>query len=132
MDKFDGLANGSGMFYPTGFMVALIPVRQDADDAATELRNMLFEDVREFSPQEILDHVDQIKANQSFFSRLSVAFSESELPANMALQQVKLGCNTVMVRVDDEAAVQRARALINKHNPRMLAYWGKWRVTQYS
>ncbi len=132
MDKFSGLSNDSGLFYPTGFVVALIPNAQDASAAAQSLRDAAFADVREFSPQEILDHVDLIKSNQSFFNRLTVAFSEAELPANLALQQVRLGCYTVMAHVDDETAVERARALIKSHNARMIAYWGKWRVMQFS
>jgi hypothetical protein len=131
MDKFAGLSNGNGMFYPTGFVVALVPSREDAEATAADLREAAFSDVREFAPQEIIDHVSEIKANRSFFDRLTIALSESELSANRALQQVEQGCYTVMTQATDDAAVARARALMRRHNARMTAYWGKWQVNMF-
>jgi hypothetical protein len=132
MDKFVGLANDSGMFYPTGFVVALIPNRAEADAAAAALRDKAFSDVREFTPEEIISHTEMIKANRSFFDRLSIALSESEWPAQVALDHVKLGCYTVMAQANDEADVERARALLNEHQARMTAYWGKWQVAVFT
>jgi hypothetical protein len=132
MDKFAGLANSSGLFYPTGFVVALIPNQTDADATAEELRQNKFSDVREFTPQEIIDHLDQIKANQSFWSRLSTALSESEMPAQTALQQVKLGCYAVMAQVEDDKDVEKARDLMHAHNARMTGHWSKWNVRLFS
>ncbi len=131
MDKFAGLANGQGMFYPTGFVVALIANRADADAAAEDLRAQSFSDVREFSPQEIIDHVEQIKANRTFFDRLSNALSEAEVPAAIALDYVKQGCYVVMAQASDDATAARARDVISRHNPRLTAHWSKWRVAMY-
>jgi hypothetical protein len=131
MDKFAGLANNQGMFYPAGFVVALIPNRADADATADDLRDKAFSDVREFSPQEIIDHLAEIKSNQSFFDRLSNALSEAEVPAAIALDYVKQGCYVVMTQAPDDATAARARDLISQHNARLTAHWSKWRVAMF-
>jgi hypothetical protein len=132
VDKFAGLANSAGLFYPTGFVVALIPNRGDADATAEDLRQNAFRDVREFTPQEIIDHLDEIKQNRSFWDRLTNAMSESEMPAQTALQQVKAGCYAVMAQVDDDVELSKARALMHAHNARMTGHWTKWNVRLYN
>lgn len=120
------------MFYPAGFFVALMPDGATASAAAADLRDKSFGDVREFTPQELLEHTEQIKANRSFFDRLSVALSESEVPAALALSRVQQGCHAVLAQANSEDDVKRLRELMARHPANMTAYWGKWRVSVYN
>lgn len=128
--KFDGIDNNLGTLYPKGFIVALFASGDDAANASDALKAAGFEDVRLFTPDEVLTHVAAVRSKQSLFDKIRLALAEESTQADMFLDDVKKGAHTVMVHAEDAKHIEKARPILKVHNVGKAGHYGTWTMTE--
>ena len=127
--KFEGIETDYGLLYPTGFIVAMFATADDAQKTAHALTDAQFSDVRLFSNQELSQHVAALQSQQSFIDRVRVELDESKAASDVFLERVKEGNHAVLVRAEDEDAIQRALPILRPYNPGLMEHYEKWTRT---
>jgi|GEM_PF-2975689 len=130
MDSNEGIITGSGMFYPKGFVVALVNEPDGTDTIRQHLRDANFDDVRVFNSQEILADVKLIEGRQSFFDRVKMSLSEEGTPREMYLEQIKNGASMVLVRAHSNETIASAQAILKAHGGQRMAYYGEGTIRE--
>lgn len=130
MDSIEGILTKTGMFYPTGFVVALIMPPADPQTLGQQLREAGFADVRVFTSKEILADVQRIESKQSFFDRLANSLSEEGTPREMYLERIKQGGTMVLAKADSNAKASEAHAILKAGGGFGIAHYGEGTITQ--
>lgn len=129
MDSNEGLITHSGMFYPTGFIAALVKDAGQVGDIRQGLQDANFDDVRVFSAQEILADVKLIEGRQSFFDRIAMSLAEEGSLREAYLEQIRNGASMVLVRTSSDEHIAAAQAVLKAHGGENMVYYGEATMT---
>jgi hypothetical protein len=128
-ERFVGpLANQFGSYYPTGYVVAVLDSRDQAEAAARALREAGRdgEQVRVFGGDEVLATDRQFREERTLAQRVGEFFSSDEGEAQQQyLEAAQRGDTLVTVHAPDLTEAERVAAILTQHGAHGLRHYGE-------
>ena len=130
MDSLEGIITKTGMFYPTGFITALVMPPNSPDVLGQQLRDAGIADVRMFTSKEILADVERSESKQSFFDRIANSLSEEGILRDRYMDNIKLGGAMIMARMHSDAEAKEAHTILKTGGGLGIAHYSAGTIHQ--
>ncbi len=122
-----------GTFYPKRYMVAGFDTSEQANQAVEALKQAGFEDVRHWTPAQVLERHQHFLEQRGAVQRAEGELSSEEKDAlNDYLALAKQGHHFVTVYVPEESEVEQAESILESHDAHATHYYGDWQIIDLS
>lgn len=119
--------------YPTNHVIAVVPDRQEAEQAAEALRAGGFTHVEQLSGPEAYQAVQRKMDEQNPLDKLwenvRRALTEEGMEQEAYLDALRQGQSVVMVQVASVEDAAPADAILRRHHAHTVLHFGQWTVT---
>ena len=113
-----------GTFYPTGYLVAVLHARTDAEHAKLRLQNAGFAEVRVWTGQEVIERHEAFLAHRSVLQRLgSLLHSDERDALEEYLAAARQDHLFLTIHIPDHHQVERAHPLLVENNVHLMHYY---------
>jgi hypothetical protein len=126
------LANAFGAYYPTGYVVAVLHERENADHAQAALESGGFarDDVRVFSGAEVLEIDRRYHEQAGLVQRMASHIASDERTAQEEyLAEARHGRNFVTIHAATTEQVHAAQSILKAHGGHQIRYYGNLAIT---
>jgi hypothetical protein len=128
-DKYKGLETIFGTFYPKGFVVAVFETQEECTQAADALRNAQFDDVRQFTDQEVIDRYRTVTEGQNIAQRIGAAIATDEhFDIDEYVESAREGHHFLVTRAATPEQIEQVREVLFAHNAHGAKRFGEWTV----
>ena len=122
-----------GTFYPTGYLMSVVPDQPTADQAKAATKQAGFGEVEVFEGQSVLAHHEKLMDSRTPLERLGSVFGADEkLFQEEYLEKARAGKLILAVHVPDPENIDLLRRTLVEHNASMLRYYAKDGVVELS
>jgi hypothetical protein len=113
-----------GTFYPTGYLVATLHDRTDAEHAKWRLEEAGFAEVRVWTGPEVIERHEAFLAHRSVLQRLGGLLHSDERDAlEDYLAAARQDHLFLTIHIPDHHQVERAHALLVEHDVHLMHYY---------
>lgn len=136
-DCFTGSSSSFGVLYPMHYVLALVPNGGAAIDAGKALVEAGFpeDDVVEFSPEVFVQLVEAHRDNKGlwnqFLEKVSRTIGTEASYIDLDLELARAGAGAVAVLAENEAAQEKARAILMRSKPLAMRYYSHLAIEVY-
>lgn len=122
-----------GVFYPKGYLVAVLEDEARATAAASDLREGGFADVGTWSGEEVLLNDAKLMSQRSFLQRLeSLVASDEKEAVEEYLDSARQGRHFVTVLAPSPEEMTSAATILRRHEAHKMHHYGEQVMTDLS
>jgi hypothetical protein len=122
-----------GVFYPKGYLVAVVEDEERANAGAADLREKGFTDVATWSGEQVLSSHEQLTSHRSVLQRLeSLIASDEKEAVEGYLDSARRGRHFVTVLAPSSEEMTSASTILHGHGAYKMHHYGERVMTDLS